>query len=103
MQDAPAVGVGDGVADVEEPPEQLLEGQGPGSGVGLEGVVGVEAGDGVLEALAPDEPHGVEGPAVVVVAQAVDGDDPGVFQPAGDLGLEEEPGLAVEVVGVASP
>ena len=51
----------------------------------------MEARDGVLEAVALDEPHGVERPAVVVGAQAVDRDDPGVLQPAGDLGLEQEP------------
>ena len=67
----------------------------------LQRLVGVERGDGVLEAVAPDEPHGVVRPAVVVGAQAVDRDDPGVLQPAGDLGLDEEPGPAGRVVGVA--
>ena len=60
----------------------------------------MEGADGVLEAVAPDEPHGVIGPAVAVAAQAVDRDDPGVLQAAGDLGFEEEPGPAVRVVGV---
>ena len=60
----------------------------------------MERGDGLLEVVAPDEPHGVIGPAVGVVAQAVDGDDPGVLQAAGDLGLDQEPGAAVGVVGV---
>ena len=46
---------------------------------------------GLLEAVAADEPHGVVGPAVGVGAQAVDRDDPRVLQPAGDLGLEQEP------------
>ena len=41
----------------------------------------VEARDGLLEAVAADEPHGVVGPAVGVGAQAVDGDDPGCSSP----------------------
>ena len=47
-----------------------------------------------------DEPHGVVGPAVGVGAQAVDRDDAGVLQPAGDLGFEQEPLAAGRVVGV---
>src|SRR5262249_21740927 len=43
----------------------------------------------------------VEGPAVGVSSPAVDGDDAGVLEPAGDFGFEEEPGLAVGVLGVA--
>ena len=61
----------------------------------------MEPVDGLLEAVAADEPHGVERPAVGVVAQAVDRDDPRVLQPAGDLGLQQEPRAAVGVVGVA--
>jgi hypothetical protein len=45
-------------------------------------------------------PHGVVGPAVAVVAQAVDRVDPGVLQPPGDLGLQEESGAADLIVGV---
>ncbi len=60
----------------------------------------MERGDRLLEAVAPDEPHGVVRPAVAVAAQAVDRHDPGVFEPAGDLGLEDEPGAAGGVVGV---
>jgi hypothetical protein len=56
--------------------------------------------DGVLEAVAADEAHGVVGAAVAVTAQAVDGDDAGVLQAAGDLGFEEEAGSALGVVGV---
>ena len=62
--------------------------------------VGVEALDRLLEAVALDEPHRVVRPAVVVGAQAVDRDDPGMLQPAGDLGLEQEPTAAGRVVGV---
>ena len=39
------------------------------------------------EAVAPDEPHRIERAAVGVVSQAVDGDDAGMLEPAGDLGL----------------
>ena len=64
------------------------------------GVVGVEVLDGLLEAVALDEPHGVIRAAVGVGAQPVDRDDAGVLQPAGDLGLHEEPLAAGRVVGV---
>ncbi len=37
-----------------------------------------------------DQPHGVMGPTVAVMAQAVDGDDSGMVEPAGDLGLDHE-------------
>ena len=60
----------------------------------------MEARDGLLEAVALDEPHGVERAAVGVVAQAVDRDDPRVLQPAGDLRLQQEAGPADGVVGV---
>ena len=100
VQDAAAVGVVDRVADVDEPPQELAQLQRPAAGVGLQRLVGVEALDGLLEAVALDEPHGVVGPAVAVGAQAVDRDDPRVLQPAGDLGLEQEPLAAGRVVGV---
>jgi hypothetical protein len=41
--------------------------------------VGVEAIDGLLEAVPADEPHGVVGPALAVVAQAVDRHDGAPF------------------------
>jgi hypothetical protein len=43
--------------------------------------------DGLLQAVTADEPHDVVGPAILVVAQAVDRDDAGMFEPAGDFGL----------------
>ena len=60
----------------------------------------MEVLDGLLEAVAADEPHGVVRPAVAVGAQPVDRDDARVLQPAGDLGLEQEPLAAGRVVGV---
>ena len=56
--------------------------------------------DGLLERIALDEPHRVVRTAVGVGAQAVDGDDAGVLEPAGDLGLGDEPLPADGVVGV---
>src|SRR5580693_799826 len=53
------------------------------------------------EAVALDEPHGVERAAGEVVAQAIDRDDAGMFQLAGDLGLLDKPGAAVRFVGVS--
>jgi hypothetical protein len=96
---AAAVRVIDGVAGGDEPPQQLAQLERPAAGVVPEGLVGMEAVDGLLEGVALDEPHGVEGPAVGVGAEAVDRDDAGVLQAAGDLGLGQEAGAAVGVVG----
>ena len=68
--------------------------------VGLQNPIGVEALDGLLEAVAADEPHGVIRAAIAIGAESVDRDDAGVLEPAGDLGLDEEPGAAGRVVGV---
>ena len=96
-----AVGVVDRVADVEEPPQELAQLQRPPAGVASSARSSAwKRVDGLLEAVAADEPHGVVGPAVAVGAQAVDRDDPRVLQPAGDLGLQEEPLAADRVVGV---
>ena len=45
-----------------------------------------------------DEPHGVVRASVVVFALAVDGDDPGMLEVSGDLGLEDE-SRAARLVG----
>ena len=97
---AAGVGVIDGVADVEEAAEQLAQAPGSTAGVVLQGFVGVEVLDRLLEAVALDEPHGVVRAAAAVGAQAVDRHDAGVLQPAGDLGLQHEPLAADRVVGV---
>ena len=47
--------------------------------------------DGFLQALSLDEPHGVIGASAAVGTQAVDRHDTRVLQPAGDLGLGDEP------------
>ena len=62
--------------------------------------VGVKALNRFLEAIPTDEPHGVIGPAVAVGPQAIDRDDPRVLQPAGDLGLDQDPVAADLVIGV---
>jgi hypothetical protein len=91
MKNAPAMCILDGVADVEEPPQQLLQLQDAATGVAPHCHVGVEVVDRLLETVAPDEPHGVIGAAFAVGAQAVHGHDAGVLQAAGDLGLDDEP------------
>ncbi len=100
MEDAAAVGVVDGVADVGEPSEELAQLERVSAGVVAEGSVGVEGVGGLLEAVAADEPHGVVGPAIGVGPESVDRDDAGMLESAGDLGLEEESSAAVGVVGV---
>src|SRR5215472_15942882 len=100
MEYAPAVRVLDGVAHVEEPPQQLAQLQRVPAGVLSRRLVGVEALDGLLERVTPDESHGVVRPPPFVGAQAVDRDDSGVLQSSGDLGLEEEALAAGRVVGL---
>jgi hypothetical protein len=56
--------------------------------------------DRLLERVAADEPHGVKWAAAGVGTEPIDRHDAGVFQPAGDLGLEQEPLAAHAVVGV---
>ncbi len=55
---------------------------------------------GLFQAVTFDEPHRVIGPAVGVGAESIHRDDPRVFEPAGDLGFEQEAGAADGVVGV---
>src|SRR5216683_2293325 len=65
------------------------------------GLVGLmERVDGVIEAFAPDETHGVERPAIGVLPQAVDRHNSWMFEPAGDLCLLKEPRPALRLVGV---
>jgi hypothetical protein len=90
----------DGIADVGEPPQQLAQLQRSPAGVGLQRRIGSEPVDGLLETIPADEPHGVIGAAIAVGPQPVNGDDPRVLQPAGDLGLAEKPLAAFGVVGV---
>src|SRR5262249_59652898 len=52
VEDALAVGIGDRIAYRYEPAQQLTQLQGAFAGVGLEGRLGVEAVDGVAEAVA---------------------------------------------------
>jgi hypothetical protein len=61
----------------------------------------VVADNGVLECFALDEAHGVERPAVGILAKAVDRHDAGMFQTTGDLGLADETAAAMQVGGVA--
>src|SRR5262249_50082169 len=51
----------------------------------------VKAGDGVAEGFAGDDAHGVVGVAAGPGGEGVDGDDAGVVEPAGELGLAQEP------------
>jgi hypothetical protein len=100
MENPSAVRVVDGVADGDEPGEELVERQGVAERRRVLDLVRLlELLDRGLEAVAADEPHRVVRSAVGIAAQAVDRDNSGVFEPSGDLGLENEPELAI---GLAS-
>src|SRR4051794_25344165 len=60
----------------------------------------MERGDRFLEAVAPDEPHRIVGAAVAIRTQSINGDDPRMFQAAGDLRLEQEALATDRVVGM---
>jgi hypothetical protein len=56
--------------------------------------------NGGLEVVAADEPRRVERTAVVQLAQAVNQHDSRVFESTSNLGLDEEAGAIVLVVGL---
>jgi hypothetical protein len=64
--------------------------QRPSAGVAFVHGVIMVLPDSFLEAVALDEPHGVVRAAVSVTPQAEDRHDSRMFQPAGDLGLDEK-------------
>jgi hypothetical protein len=96
----PAVGIVDGVTDIEKPPQQLQERQVSLAGVAAFLLGHVKLLDGRLEVVAADEPHRIEGAAVVICPQSVDRHNAGVLEPAGDLGLHDKPGSLVFVCGL---
>ena len=93
------MGVVDGVADVDKPPQQLAQLQRPGPGSSSAPRLWNRS-IASLRRVALDEPHRVVRAAVGIGAHAVDGDNAGVLEPAGDLGLDHEPLAAGRVVGV---
>jgi hypothetical protein len=100
MEYTAAVGIGDRLADVGEPVEQVPQRQRALVEVAVRVFIGaMELRDRSFEAGPTNEAHRIERPAAVVDPQTVDGDDTRVLEPAGDLGLPEEPRAAVGVVG----
>ncbi len=92
VDDALAVGVGDGLAGGQDPGQQAQ------AGLLVAGVA-----HGGVQAAAPDEAHGVPG-ASPVLPQVVDGDDAGVVQARGEAGLAAQArgvGGVVVVEGLA--
>ncbi len=90
MQHAPAVRVGDRVADRDEPIQEM-----PALKVLAAPAVVPGRLDRLAKRMTPDELHGVIRAAVGILAQPVNRDNAGMFQTAGDLGLDQEPGPAV--------
>src|SRR5262249_7618009 len=87
VDDSARVGVGDGVADADEGVEQVGEIEGASR---ADVALAVVVLDGLAEGAAADEAHGVVRLLVRVAGQLVDGNDPRVFELAGDAGLLEE-------------
>jgi hypothetical protein len=94
---AATVRVGNRIADSDKARQQLAKLQ-----VAVRERAGgllVKARDGILERLALDEAHRIVGPAVRVMAEAIDRHDAGVLQPARDLRLAQEALPARGIVG----
>ena len=94
------MGVVDGVTHIEEAAQKLAQLEGTSAGIAFQSLLMMEAVDGLLEGITPDESHGVIGPATGVGSQAVDRHDSGMLQAARDLGFEQESLAADGVVGV---
>ena len=92
MKDAAGMGVVDGIAHVEEATEKLSQLERAKPGVSFQNRAGVELCNGLLEALAADEPHRVKRTAIGISAQGVDGHDSRVLEPPGDLRFQQEAG-----------
>ncbi len=61
----------------------------------------MQGGDRVPQAVAADHPHHVVRPPVVVVPQGIDGNDSGMLELPGDLGLAEKTLANLAIVGEA--
>ena len=100
VEHAAAVRVFDRVAHIHKAPEQPAQFQPTPALILLKRFVAVKAIDRFLERIATDKPHGVKRAAVGVGSQAIYGNDAGMLEAAGDLGLGQEPLPARCVVGV---
>ena len=99
VQDAAAVRVGNRVADVHETAQEPAKLQRPLASVAVGRLV--VAVDSLFQAIPLDEAHGVERPAVGILAQTVDRDYARVLQTARHLGFHEEASPAVAVMSMA--
>ncbi len=100
-----AVGISDGVADVDEPPQQLAEFDRACAGITPRfflGVVKPSYGVPQTASLEPpfDEPHRVKRPAVLGTTQAIDRHNPRVLQAPGHLGLEQKARPEPWIIGI---
>ncbi len=88
VNDAAAMGKGDGIADPQQDVQVFLEGLVP---------------DGVRPRPALEFLHGIEQMAGLIHAQVVNGNDVGMIQLPGDEGFGQEQRLPVLVVGLRGP
>jgi hypothetical protein len=100
VEHAFAVGVGRRVTHVDKAAQQLAESKAAFARVAARHVGLVKALDCFLEGLALDEAHGVVGPSVGIPAQAVDGHDSRMLQPACHLRFEQKAHHAVVAAAV---
>ena len=100
VQHAPAVRVVHRVADDDEPTQKLPQRHLTLALILEVRVVGlVKLFDRLLEAVALDEPHRIVRPTIVTLTEGIHRHDAGMFEPAGDFGLQHKPFAGVRVVG----
>src|SRR5690606_11048993 len=100
VEHPPRMGVVDRLADRHERAEQAAQFERARPRTGMPGLV--ETADRLPQALPAHQAHGVVGPAVALLAEAVDRYDAGVFEVARHLRLEHEPGPADRVLRAAA-
>src|SRR5262249_10824307 len=103
VQHAPAVGIVNGIADINEPAQQFAELQHPLSLLPAPRIGLVKASNRLPETFSFDEAHGVKGSAVGVLAQAIDWHNPRALNPASNLGLQQETRPTLWIVCMPDP
>ena len=100
MNDPPIVGIRHGVANIQEPPARDL---GTRQSREAESDARVDAAsmiplDRCSQTFALDEPHGILGLSIGILAQTVHGDDARMLESSGDLGLSDESHAGIRLV-----
>jgi hypothetical protein len=100
VHDAEIVGISNGIAHLNESPQQAAKLEFTLAGVALLAANRVEALNRSFQVLAPNEPHGIIRATVRVLPKAIHWDNAGMLKVAGDLSLEQKAGTTRGLVGM---